>query len=111
MITDRGGAAVIEWFVSRSLRRAAADEQLRGLPMAAAGREHESARRHLHSAVFALLSDAGYTIDTQPLDGTGALTVYGRRGAGPTTLAADLRRIIADLQSPHNGSGDPPHEP
>ncbi|MCX4906291.1 transposase [Streptomyces sp. NBC_00878] len=36
VVTDSGESAGVEWFTSRSLRRAAADEQLRGRPMAAA---------------------------------------------------------------------------
>jgi hypothetical protein len=107
VITDKGDTAVIEWFVSRSLRRAAADEQLRGIPMAAAGHAHESARRHLHGAVFALLIDAGYRIDSEHVNGTGGLLVHAQRNGDPTTLAADLRRIIADLQPPRTDTSEP----
>ncbi|WP_329311042.1 hypothetical protein [Streptomyces sp. NBC_01262] len=89
----------MEWFVSRSLRRAAADEQMRGLPMAAAEHAHESARRHLHAALSGILSEAGYLVEAERVDMTGALIVHAKRSSGPTTLAADIKRILADLHA------------
>ena len=76
VVTDRIESVTVEWFVSRSLRRAAADEQLRGLPMAAADRAHEAARRHLHAALFGILSEVGYLAESNQ---AGALTVRASR--------------------------------
>lgn len=99
MVTANGDAAIIEWFVSRSLRSSAADEQLRGIPAGLSGRAHEAARRHLHGALVGILADAGYAVHEQSMPGGDALTVEVLRGGGPTTLAADVRRIIAHLES------------
>jgi len=97
VVTDSGESVGVEWFTSRSLRRAAADEQLRGWPMAAADRAHEAARRHLHAALFGILSEVGYLVEADPADAPGALTVRASRISTQTTLAADIRRILADL--------------
>ncbi|WP_416981490.1 hypothetical protein [Streptomyces sp. T028] len=103
-VTDRDESVDVEWFVSRSLRRAAADEQLRGLPMAAADRAHEAARRHLHAALFGILSEVGYLVESDP---AGALAVRAGRVPAPTTLAADIRRILTDLHDAPKRKGDP----
>ncbi|WP_329317058.1 hypothetical protein [Streptomyces sp. NBC_01262] len=102
-MTEHGESPVVEWFVSRSLRRAAADEQMRGLPMAAAEHAHESARRHLHAALSGILSEAGYLVDAERVDTTGALVVHAKRTSAPAKLAADIKRILADLRA---GTGD-----
>ncbi|MDF3141356.1 MULTISPECIES: hypothetical protein [unclassified Streptomyces] len=103
-VTDRDESMGVEWFVSRSLRRTAADEQLRGLPMAAADRAHEAARRHLHAALFGILSEVGYLVETDP---AGALTVRAARVPTPTNLAADIKRILAGLRETPKGIEDP----
>lgn len=97
VVTDSGESVGVEWFTSRSLRRAAADEQLRGWPMATADRTHEAARRHLHAALFGILSEVGYLVEADPTGAPGALTVRAGRISTPTTLVADIRRILADL--------------
>ncbi|MFI1734072.1 hypothetical protein ACH40E_33640 [Streptomyces acidicola] len=107
VVTDRGESVGVEWFTSRSLRRTAADEQLRGWPMGAADRAHEAARRHLHAAVFGILSEVGYLVEADPADTPGALTVRAGQIPTPTTLAADIRRILADLRSVHEGPEEP----
>ncbi|WP_128375195.1 hypothetical protein [Streptomyces cavernae] len=103
-MTDLGESVSVEWFVSRSLRRTAADEQLRGLPMAAADRAHEAARRHLHAALFGILSEVGYLVETDPAGAMSALSVRAGRVSMPTTLVADVKRILADLHDPQAGS-------
>jgi hypothetical protein len=75
LVTDRGESVGVEWFVSRSLRRAGADEQLRGWPMGAADRAQEGARRHLHAALFRILTEVGYLVEADPPDSLGALSV------------------------------------
>jgi hypothetical protein len=99
VVTDHGESAGVEWFVSRSLRRAAADEQMRGLPMAAAVRTHESARRHLHAALSGILSEAGYLVEAERTESTGAVVVHAKRGTASATLAADIKRILAELRA------------
>ncbi|WP_405775338.1 hypothetical protein [Streptomyces sp. NBC_01538] len=94
-MTDRDELVCVEWFVSRSLRRAAADEQLRGLPMAAADHAHEAAGHHLHAALFGKLSEVGYLVETDP---AGALTVRAGCVPTPTNLAADIKRILAGVR-------------
>ncbi|TJZ99983.1 hypothetical protein [Actinacidiphila oryziradicis] len=106
-MTDDGDSAWVEWFVSRSLRRAAADEQMRGLPMAAADRAHESARRHLHAALSAILTEAGYVVEAERVGMTGALVVHAKRGSAATVLAADIKRILADLHTGAEEDGGP----
>jgi len=101
VVTDSGESVGVEWFTSRSLRRAAADEQLRGWPMATADRAHEAARRHLHAALFGILSEVGYLVEAGPADTPGALTVQVGRISAPTTLVADIKRILAD---PHDAT-------
>ncbi|MEU7365987.1 hypothetical protein AB0B92_10410 [Streptomyces hygroscopicus] len=98
VVTDLGESVRVEWFVSRSLRRTAADEQMRGLPIATADRAHESARRHLHAALFGILSEVGYLVETHPSDALGALSVRVGRVSTPTTLVADLKRMLAELR-------------
>ncbi|MDQ0761491.1 hypothetical protein [Streptomyces canus] len=107
VVTDSGESVGVEWFTSRSLRRAAADEQLRGWPMAAADRAHETARRHLHAALFGILSEVGYLVEAYPADTPGALTVRAGPVSTPATLAADIRRILADLGGPAQSTEDP----
>lgn len=107
LVTDRGESVGVEWFVSRSLRRAAADEQLRGWPMGMADRAQEAARRHLHAALFGILTEVGYLVDADPADTPGALSVRAGRVSTPTTLAADIRRILADLGGAAESSEDP----
>lgn len=97
LVTDHGESVGVEWFVSRSLRRAAADEQLQGWPMGGADRAHEAARRHLHAALFGILSEMGYLVETDPADSPGALTVRAGKLSTPTTLATDIKRILAEL--------------
>ncbi|WP_328494657.1 hypothetical protein OHS59_19360 [Streptomyces sp. NBC_00414] len=97
VVTDHGESVGVEWFVSRSLRRAAADEQLRGWPMSEADRAHEAARRHLHAALFGLLSEVGYLVEADLADSPGALTVRAGRVSTTTTLATDIKRILAEL--------------
>ncbi|MFH8467703.1 hypothetical protein [Streptomyces sp. NPDC017991] len=97
VVTDHGESVGVEWFVSRSLRRAAADEQLRGWPMGEADRAHEAARRHLHAALFGILSEVGYLVEADLADSPGALTVRAGRVSTTTTLATDIKRILADL--------------
>jgi hypothetical protein len=104
VVTDCGESVCVEWFTSRSLRRVAANEQLRGWPMAAADRAHEAARRHLHMALFGILSEVGYLVEANPADIPGALTVRASRFSGPTTLVADIRRMLAD---PHDAAEGP----
>jgi hypothetical protein len=93
LVTDRGESVGVEWFVSRSLRRAGADEQLRGWPMGAADRAQEGARRHLHAALFGILTEVGYLVEADPPDTPGALSVRAGRISTPATWAADIRRI------------------
>jgi hypothetical protein len=107
VVTDRGESVGVEWFTSRSLRRAAADEQLRGRPMGAADRAHEAARRHLHAAVFGILSEVGFLVEADPADTPGALTVRAGRISTPTTLAADIKRILADLRGVPDDTEEP----
>ncbi|WP_151478277.1 hypothetical protein [Streptomyces albicerus] len=104
VVTDLGESVSVEWFVSRSLRRTAADEQLRGLPMAVADRAHEAARRHLHAALFGILSEVGYLVETDPAGTTSALSVRAGRVSMPTTLVADIKRILADLHDSQEGT-------
>ncbi|MGW5658379.1 hypothetical protein [Streptomyces humi] len=99
MVTDFGETASVEWFPSRSLRRVAAEEQLRGWPMGDAERAHEAARRHLHAALFGLLTEAGYLVEATEAGVPSALIVRVGRVSTPVTLIADIRRILADL--PH----------
>ncbi|WP_141311948.1 hypothetical protein [Streptomyces spinoverrucosus] len=94
----------MEWFVSRSLRRAAADEQLRGWPMGAADRAQEAARRHLHAALFGILSEVGYLVEADPADTPGALSVRVGRVSTPATLTEDIRRMLADLRGAADSS-------
>ncbi len=98
LVTDRGESVGVEWFTSRSLRRAAADEQLRGWSLGAADRAQEAARRHLHAALFGILTEMGYLVEADPPDTPGALSVRAGRVVTPATLAADIRRILADLR-------------
>ena len=107
LVTERGESVGVEWFVSRSLRRAAADEQLRGWPMATAARAQEAARRHLHAALFGILTEIGYLVEADPPDTPGALSVRAGRVITPATLAADIRRILADLRGPADSSEGP----
>lgn len=107
LVTDRGESVGVEWFTSRSLRRAAADEQLRGWPMGAADRAHEAARRHIHAALFGILTEAGYLVEADPPDTPGALSVRAGRVSTPATLAADIRRILAGRRGPADSSQDP----
>jgi len=97
VVTDRGETVGVEWFVSRALRRVTADEQLRGLPLAAADRAHEAVRRHLHAAMFGILSEIGYLVETDPADSAGTLAVRAGRIPTPATLVAGIKRILADL--------------
>lgn len=106
LVTDRGESVGVEWFVSRSLRRAAADEQLRGWPMGTADRAQEAARRHLHAALFGILTELGYLVEADPPDTPGALSVRAGRVSTPTTLTADIRRILADLRGVGDSSED-----
>ncbi|MGW0828794.1 hypothetical protein [Streptomyces sp. NPDC002845] len=107
MVTDRGDSVGVEWFTSRSLRRAAADEQLRGWSMGAADRAHEAARRHLHAALFGILSEVGHLVEADPADIPGALIVRVGRISTPASLAADIRRILADLRGSAESSEGP----
>ncbi|MGQ4363559.1 hypothetical protein [Streptomyces sp. SAS_272] len=111
MVTDRGDSVGVEWFTSRSLRRAAADEQLRGWPMGAADRAHEAARRHLHAALFGILSEVGYLVEADSTDTPGALTVRVGLISTPTVLAADIRRILADLRGSAESAEGPDLSP
>ncbi|MFJ3209179.1 hypothetical protein [Streptomyces flaveolus] len=111
VVTDLGESVRVEWFVSRSLRRTAADEQMRGLPMAPADRAHEAARRHLHAALFGILSEVGYLVETRPADALGALSVHAGQVSTPTTLAADLKRMLAELNDHREGTEGSPRSP
>ncbi|MGW0565999.1 hypothetical protein [Streptomyces tauricus] len=111
VVTDNSESVGVEWFTSRSLRRAAADEQLRGWPMGAADRAHEAARRHLHAAMFGILSEVGFLVEADPADTPGALTVRAGRVSTPTMLAADIRRILADIHTTTDTTEDPDTSP
>lgn len=111
VVTDSGESVGVEWFASRSLRRAAAHEQLRGCPMEAADRAHEAARRHLHAALFGILSELGYLVEADPTDTPGALTVRAGQISTSTTLAADIRRILADLPDATESTERPGESP
>ncbi|MFI6547160.1 hypothetical protein ACIBO9_28320 [Streptomyces prunicolor] len=90
--------------LSRSLRRAAADEQLRDWPIGTADRAQEAARRHLHAALFGTLTEVGYLVEADPPGTPGALSVRASRISTPTTLAADIGRILADLHGIEDSS-------
>lgn len=84
----------VEWFPSRSLRRAAAQEQMLALPNGLATRAQEAARRHLHTAVLGVLHEAGYHVQFDE-DSQRLLVAAG--APGPALLADNLRRLIAEL--------------
>ncbi len=71
--------------------------------MATADRAHEAARRHVHAALFGILSEVGYLVEAGPADALGALTVRAGRISTPTTLTADIKRILADLHDNPEG--------
>lgn len=74
--------------------------------MGAADRAHEAVRRHLHGALFGILAEVGYLVEADPADTPGALSVRAGRVATPATLAADIRRILADLHGVADSSDD-----
>ncbi|WP_432073894.1 hypothetical protein, partial [Streptomyces wuyuanensis] len=67
LITPAGtAAATIEWFVSKSVRSAAAREQVEGRAEGQAALLHRTARAHLHGAVTGILRELGYTVTQTP---------------------------------------------
>ncbi|MGW6742532.1 hypothetical protein ACWGDX_17730 [Streptomyces sp. NPDC055025] len=111
VVTDSGETVGVEWLTSRSLRRAATDEQLRDWPMAAADRALEAARRHLHAAVFGIPSEVGYLVEADPANSPGAPIVRVGRFSTPTALVADIRRILADLHDAAESTEEPGQPP
>jgi hypothetical protein len=79
--------------------------------MGPADRAQEAARRHLHAALFGILTEVGYLVEADPPDTPGALSVRAGRVSTPTTLAADIRRILADLHGVADASEDPGMSP
>lgn len=75
--------------------------------MGAADRAYEAARRHLHAAMFGILSEVGFLVEADPTGTPGALTVRAGRISTPTTLVADIKRILADLRGVPEDSGEP----
>lgn len=70
-------------------------------------RAHEAARRHLHAALFGILPEVGYLVEADPADTPGALTVRAGRISRPTTLVADITRILAVLHAAAETTEDP----
>lgn len=88
------GSATLEWFASRSLRTTASDEQIRGIPFGHSALLHSEAKRHMHAAAHGLLAALGYQSSwTQDQ----LVSVAAERRSEPTTLAADVKRIVAEL--------------
>lgn len=94
-VTPTGsGSATLEWFASRSLRTTASDEQIRGIPFGYSALLHSEAKRHMHSAAYGLLTALGYQSSWTPDQ---LVAVAAERRSEPTTLAADVTRIVAEL--------------
>jgi hypothetical protein len=96
-----GDHAVIEWFVSRSARAAAATEHTEGIAFGLASAFHSTARHHIHTALFSLLNDLGYKLS--PME-DGKFLVGKDRDRSTAALAADIRRQVG-------APADTDHEP
>jgi hypothetical protein len=97
-----GDQAVIEWFISRSARAAAATEQTDGIAFGLASAFHSTSRHHMHTAMFSILNDLGYKL--VPMDG-GKFLVGKDRDRSTAALAADIRRHIG---TPTETQPEPP---
>jgi hypothetical protein len=105
VLTQSGTEAVeVEWFVSLTVRQVAAEEQLRALPNDAASLAQESVRRHIHLAIFGILSEAGYAVQTASTGVPGALQV--RRGTEGLAggLAQELHNFALTRTDPPDGA-------
>lgn len=90
---ETDGKIEVEWLVSQTARATAAFEQTNGVPYGAAVLLHGEARRHISNAIMELLTAMGYRCAWSP---NGGLTVDAERQQGPTTLAADMKRFLAE---------------
>jgi hypothetical protein len=90
---ETDGKIDVEWLVSQTARATAAFEQTNGIPYGSAVLLHGEARRHVSTAIMELLTAMGYRCAWTP---NGGFTVDAERQQGPTTLAADMKRFLAE---------------